>query len=130
MTDEELGHALVASGYRAGSNRYRIVSRIDREDWLQEMARRHVHGFPGDPEKNMERGLKWATGLGEGSGDHYRSIHSHDSLQDVPEAAYRIVRQATAYGWGHLNDFVAIDPRIEDFREQHMRHPARIWEDA
>ncbi len=42
---------LIASGYRAVSNRYRIVARIDREDWREEMARRHVAGFSGIPKR-------------------------------------------------------------------------------
>ena len=97
---------LVESGYRAVSNRYRMIARIDREDWREEMARRHVAGYPGDQEANFQMGLRWVTALGDSAGDQYRRVYSQDVLGDVEPSLFEKVRKAgTGYGSGGLNEF-------------------------
>lgn len=102
---------LIESGYRAVSNKHRGVSRLDRPDWLEHMAYRHVEGFRGDPAANLADGMRWATGLGAGAADHYRRCHSGDMIYHLPDDVYDRVRKAGAgSGWGGLDRYVdAVD---------------------
>lgn len=98
--------ALIASGYRSISNKYRCVSRIDRPDWREVMARSHLDGHPGDPDFLFERGMRWVVGLGDGAADHYRNRFSGDRRARLPQAVYDLVRKAgRGHGWGGLNEF-------------------------
>ena len=65
-----------ARGYCITSRRYCMASRIDREDWKEEMARRHIS------EKFIEQGRQWvANAMKHGwAGDHYRRIYSNDTI--------------------------------------------------
>lgn len=94
--DAAKAQALIDAGYRSVSNAYRHVSRIDREDWREHMARCHVDGFPGDPAANFQLGMRWATGLGLQAGDFYRRVVSRDVIENVPPAIYNLVRAAGA----------------------------------
>jgi hypothetical protein len=97
---------LIASGYRAVSNKYRWVARIDREDWREEMARRQVSGFPGDQDDNFQQGMKWVNGLGNAAGDQYRRVYSRDILKAIEPSQFEQIRKAGAgFGWGGLNEF-------------------------
>jgi hypothetical protein len=103
---------LIASGYRAISNRYRMIARIDREDWREEMARRHVAGFPGDQETNFQRGMCWVNSLGSHAADLYRRVYSKDVLEGVNPAAFeRIRKSGDGFGGGRLNEFRSQQPR-------------------
>lgn len=65
----------IAQGYRVTSNKHRMISRIDRDDWKEYMAKGHS---PWDWEGE---GLKWVRILGDRSAaDHYRRVYSRDTL--------------------------------------------------
>lgn len=88
-----LADLLILSGYRGHSNRYRMVIRIDRPDWLTHMAQKHS---PWDPDG---QGLHWAIGLGvQMAADHYRACHSPDKIHAIPDAVYRLVKRAPRPG--------------------------------
>src|SRR6478609_5991586 len=81
MTNEEL----VKLGYRVVSRRHKYVSRIDRPDWKEYLAREYA---PWD----INEGFKWIERLGYVSAeDHYRRVYSKDilelvSLDDIPSS--------------------------------------------
>ena len=93
---------LIDSGYRAVSNRYRMVSRIDRPDWLAHMAFSHTEGFPGSDLENLRQGFNWVAGLGEEAcADHYRRCYSRDKLSDLNQRVFDLIRRAgNGHGWG------------------------------
>jgi hypothetical protein len=95
---------LIASGYCPTSNRYRMLSRLDRPDWLQHMAYLHTKGFPGSDAKNLAEGMRWATGLGGGAADFYRRVHSRDTIE-VNEAVFREVKKVHSSNWPGVNDY-------------------------
>jgi hypothetical protein len=65
---------LVSAGYCRTSNRFGLVSRIDRADWKEYMAKRHSPW-------SKEDGLRWVAALGHaGAEDHYRRIYSTDTV--------------------------------------------------
>lgn len=88
MSVEEEGKRLLDSGYRCTSNRHRIVSRIDREDWREHMASKHMGG------------MEWVNILGYGAGDHYRRVYSRDSIEGLPQPVYDYVKK---HGGSHGN---------------------------
>jgi hypothetical protein len=104
-THDQMARRLIASGYRAGSNRYRIVSRIDREDWKEHMARKHAPW-------SFEEGMRWVIGLGdERAADHYRRVYTKDKIEGVPEEVYRAVKRAgNGAGWGGLSEYRPLLP--------------------
>lgn len=70
---------LIEQGYCRVSRRHMILSRIDREDWREHMARDHAPwDWKGD-------GMKWATS--NGMADHYRRCYSKDQMQLHPDCA-------------------------------------------
>ena len=80
LTGEQLG-LLEKHGYRRTSNKHGHVTRIDRKDWLRFMAKKHA---PWD----FNEGTKWVMGLGLASAaDHYRRVHSKDTLVLHPDDA-------------------------------------------
>ena len=112
--DEQMDEAtrLIESGYRSISNRHRGASRLDRPDWREHMARNHVDGFPGDPAKNYEDGMRWVTGLGPGAADVYRGVLSTDKLYDLPQDVHDRIRKAgNGSGWGGLDDYLDLIPK-------------------
>lgn len=65
----------VDEGYRVTSNKHRMISRIDRFDWVEIMANDHA---PWDPEG---QGMKWVHSMGPlAAADHYRRVYSRDTL--------------------------------------------------
>lgn len=99
---------LYASGYCPVSNRYRMASRIDREDWREYMAAKRVEGFPGDKEENFQQAMRWVEGLAEGAADHYRRLHSRDTIE-VSQPVYDALRRLTpGSGWGGVNEYRAL----------------------
>lgn len=79
MTGEEAK----ARGYRRTSNKHRMVSRIDRADWIAVLAR-HLNRAPADL---YEPG---ATKVAGNWCDHYRRCLSRDTLT-LSEAEFRKV---------------------------------------
>lgn len=70
------------NGYCRISNKYCEVSRIDRLDWKEHMARIHA---PWD----INEGLEWVYVLGEGGAeDMYRRCYSKDTKQ-VDRSEYK-----------------------------------------
>jgi len=62
-------------GYCVISRKYGMVSRIDRSDWKEHMAKEHS---PWD----INDGLKWIMCMGErDSEDQYRRCYSKDKLE-------------------------------------------------
>ena len=65
-----------AEGYRVVSRKYGMISRIDRKDWKEYMAKQHA---PWDAEGE---GIKWVQLLGDrAAADHYRRVYSKDTLE-------------------------------------------------
>ena len=70
---------LMSQGYLKTSNRHCMLSRIDRSDWMEKMAKSHAPW-------NIEEGRAWVEGLGVGSAaDHYRRCYSNDNITVTPE---------------------------------------------
>lgn len=70
--------ALERAGYARTSNRFGMVSRIDRKDWREHMASQHGGG------------MDWVKALGKkGAADHYRRCYSQDNLT-IGSAAQRL----------------------------------------
>lgn len=74
---------LIAQGYRRTSNKYGMVSRIDRADWVQVLARELQRApadfyVPGEPEPS---GM-WC--------DYYRRCLSRDTLTLPQEVARQV----------------------------------------
>ncbi len=68
---------LISQGYRRVSNRFCLISRIDRQDWKEYMASTHA---PWDPEGD---GMAWVNCLGNQPGsaeDWYRRCLSKDVI--------------------------------------------------
>lgn len=63
---------LVLSGYAPISGRYRMLARIDREDWKEFMGR-------------SGGGMRWVNELGASAADHYRRCFSKDRITVEPE---------------------------------------------
>jgi hypothetical protein len=90
---KEINHTLLrmspewlkAAGYRRASNKYRMVSRIDKPDWLELLARslhRSVADFYFKSGPNIGKlDPMWA--------DHYRRVYSSDKLEGVPEEVFK-----------------------------------------
>lgn len=73
-------------GYRKTSNAYCIVSRIDRDDWVEKLARERycsVADF-----YNVD-----GTGIGDQHRDYYVRVHSKDKLTVHP----RILQKMKAW---------------------------------
>jgi len=67
---------LIASGYCRTSNKYGLVSRLDRPDWKEYMAAQHA---PRNPEG---AGMDWVKLLGpSAAADQYRRCYSQDTLE-------------------------------------------------
>ena len=74
---------LINAGYRRTSNSYRMVSRVDRPDWKEHMAKQHSPW-------SFEDGMKWVNGLGSSASDHYRRVYSKDTLMVSPTVFSKI----------------------------------------
>jgi hypothetical protein len=75
----QTGDELKRKGYCVTSNKYGIVSRLDRADWKEHLAQKHA---PWDP---AGQGMRWIEGIGDrGAADFYRRCNSADSIQNVP----------------------------------------------
>lgn len=84
MNNEALAQeakSLIDAGYRRISNRGKIVSRIDRDDWRQFMAQQHS--------RSKETHRDWVISLGQRAEDHYLRCYSSDQLV-LPEKLYRM----------------------------------------
>ena len=73
-------------GYRCISNKYRIIARIDRDDWLQVMATK-MHCSVADY-YNMD-----GSGVADHWKDHYVRVHSTDQISDVPYEVYMRIKK-------------------------------------
>ena len=85
-TDENRAEAarLVAMGYRRTSNSARMVSRIDRPDWVVFLARQMRRApadfyVPGEPHP----AANWC--------DHYRRVYSSDKVRDLKPEVFRLI---------------------------------------
>ncbi len=88
MTAQEL----TAKGYRRISNKHKMVSRIDREDWIRHMAEQHA---PWDVEGE---GMTWASGAH--MTDHYRRVYSKDVIYLDDRDVFRAI---PASHWQYRN---------------------------
>jgi len=91
MNSNNAGHAgmsaaeLTVLGYRRISNKYRMVARIDRPDWVEHMAaqsHRTVADYfvTGD---NSYPAASW--------GDYFRRVYSKDKLEGLPDAVFKAI---------------------------------------
>lgn len=81
-----LARTLVDQGYRRVSNAYCRVARIDREDWLDVLAK----------ERHCSRADFYnvdGSGIGDQHRDHYIRCYSNDFLTVAPE----ILRHVPSY---------------------------------
>lgn len=100
---------LAASGYRPVSRRHRSLSRIDRQDWREWMARDHTRGFRGPAERNLAEGRSWVECLGQGAADHYRRVHSRDVIRLVPQDLFDALRRlGPDYGNGGHEEYLPL----------------------
>ena len=65
-----------------------MVTRVDRPDWKEHMAREHS---PWDAKRGTDDGPRWVRCLGDGAADHYRRVYSMDSIEGVPEPIFKLV---------------------------------------
>jgi len=96
------GEHLKSLGYCRVSNRYRMVSRVDRHDWKEYMAQQHT---PWD----HELGMQWVEGIGNAAADHYRRCYSKDVLSNIPEKEFKKIPSSSHNPVG----FVAFGPDYE-----------------
>ena len=73
LTEAEVKN-LVLQGYCRTSLRHGLVSRIDRPDWKERMAKQHAPW-------SHEEGLTWVRNMGSGAEDQYRRMYSRDTLE-------------------------------------------------
>lgn len=72
MTNQEL----ISLGYRVVSRKHKTLSRIDRADWKQVLAK---HQCPWDPDGE---GMEWVLNIGERNAeDYYRRCISKDTIE-------------------------------------------------
>jgi len=84
---EKYAQKLIASGYRATSNRYKMVARLDRPDWREHMAIRHSPW-------SLEEGMKWVNCLGHSATEHYLRVYSRDRLEGLPRNVFDAIKKA------------------------------------
>lgn len=66
---------LIKKGFCLTSNKFGIISRIDRPDWKNHMAILHTPW-------SLEEGLRWIDCLGEmDAEDFYRRCHTKDKIE-------------------------------------------------
>jgi len=80
MIKEKYISMLISKGYRRTSCKFGTVSRVDRPDWREYMARDHA---PWD----INEGLEWVEALGDSAGDYYRRVLSKDHKEIGKEYA-------------------------------------------
>lgn len=74
MTERvELKATLAEQGYRVISRKHGILARVDRADWKEHMAKKHM---PYDP----ELGMRWVECMGRMAPDFYRRVYSPDRV--------------------------------------------------
>lgn len=90
MTQHEKEAAkLIRQGYRATSNRYKTVSRLDRADWRGHMAERHAPW-------SKEEGERWVNALGAYASEFYMRVYSRDRLE-LNSTLFALVKKAGRY---------------------------------
>lgn len=77
-SDLKVAKRLMASGYRKTSRSHCSLSRVDKENWKDLMAKEHS---PWD----INEGLSWVGVLGNTASDHYRRVYSNDKITVTPE---------------------------------------------
>lgn len=73
MDLKENAEYLMSQGYYRVSRKGKVLSRIDRKNWKEYMAKEYA---PWD----IKEGEKWVASLGQGAGDHYRRVYSNDKI--------------------------------------------------
>jgi hypothetical protein len=94
----EYAEQLSRRGYRRVSNKYGIVARVDRADWLQFMAQkmgRSVADFFKVDEPDT---------LSSGWSDHYRRVYSQDKIELEPAELGRLIAASDHDPIGFIDD--------------------------
>jgi len=75
-------------GYLGISNRYGLVARIDRPDWIEYMAGQSFRSAAEYYVRTPDGRVTNDTGMW---GEHYCRVHSRDQ-QEVPQGTYRALK--------------------------------------
>jgi hypothetical protein len=107
---QDLADRLSHAGYRAISNRHRIVARIDREDWVEWLSRRlrqPAANFytPGDPEPDGQ----WC--------DYYRRTESRDRIVDLPASIFELIPNSSHDPCGFRALYRGLKQEVRNFKE-------------
>lgn len=89
---KKIAKEFMDKGYRRVSRKHCILSRVDKLNWRNYMAKDYAPW-------SLEEGEAWVRSLGDSAADHYRRVYSHDKIQ-VPEEISR---------WIAPSDFDKVD---------------------
>lgn len=109
MADIEQANTLMRMGYRRTSNSARMVSRIDRSDWKEYMAKKHSPW-------NIEQGMEWVEALGVGAPDYYRRVYGEDKVILNP-SLYKLIKGSNHDPIGYI-DLKTVDFILKQRKEK------------
>lgn len=90
---EALAKRMFDAGYMASSNKYRIATRIDREDWVEFMAKKFSRSVA-DFYMHHNGELTQSTGHW---GEHYCQVFSKDKIESLPPALFVALKKLNLY---------------------------------
>jgi hypothetical protein len=97
MEPRDKAKLLSDMGYRRVSNKYCIVSRVDREDWKEYMAHRHA---PWD----FDEGMRLVNMIGNANAaGYYRRAISSDTLT-VDNEVYKLMKSSNGDPTGFIEE--------------------------
>lgn len=94
---------LADRGYRRTSTKHRMVSRIDREDWLEVLAR-HLH------RSVAELYIQGTNTISPNWTDYYRRVLSKDTLMNIDPEVHRAIPGSSGDGCGYVPPFTTAPP--------------------
>lgn len=81
------------AGYMASSNKYRIGTRIDREDWVEFMAKRFSRSVA---DFYMHRNGELTQSTGHW-GEHYCNVFSKHKIEPLPPAIFKELKRLNQF---------------------------------
>lgn len=107
ITDEHRAEAqrLIGMGYRRTSNKYLMVSRIDRPDWVTVLAQ-HLKRSPAELYEigAPSPAARWCG--------FYRSVLSKDSLEGIAPEVHALIPHSAFDDVGYTGEPEAPDPYV------------------